>query len=250
MLPPNLTRHYWEARRAYLGAMGQSDGFPITPWFQLTPTERLVVEKEVELLRQAIRTAEEEQDLVAALTPSVAAPASGAPTAETPAEEQPSVSKPTTAAYPVAGEVRMYVSSNRQLPIRYEVLLSPLPDRATLDKKPPQEDRKCLGCSAVATFLKLTSSKYEPRPAPENADTKAFGATGPQATKHVNAEEARGPQVDAFGQAVPRPLFAEPVIIGFDVPTLTEDMLRWKVSDLFAAEIRRDGRLRNIGPVI
>lgn len=250
MLPPNLTRHYWEARRTYLSTMGQSTGFPTTPWFQLTQTERLVAEKEVELLRQAIRTAEEEQDLVAALTPRSAAPADSAPAAETPAEEQPSASEPAK-AYPVAGEVRMYVSSNRKL-LRYEVHISPLPDRATLDKKPPQEDCACLGCSAVAAFLKLTSSKYEPepRPAPENADTKVFGAAGPKATKPVNAEEARGPRAGAFGQAVPRPSFAEPVIIGFDVPSLTEDMLRWKVSDLFNAEILRNGRLRNIGTVI
>ncbi|MFD4795043.1 hypothetical protein [Streptomyces anulatus] len=229
MLPPNLTRHYWEARRKYLSTMGQSDGFPMTPWFQLTPTERLVAEKEVELFRQAIRTAEEEQDLVAAFNPRTAAPADSVPAAETPTEKQPPASKPAK-AYPAPGEVRLYVDSNRKL-LRYEVLVSPLPDRATPDKKPPQKDCQCFGCSAVAAFLKLTSSKYkpEPRPAPE---------------------EARGQRVGVFGEAVPRPSFAEPVIIGFDVPSLSEDMIRWKVSDLFAAEIRRDGRLRNISTVI
>ncbi|MFJ2225600.1 hypothetical protein ACIOFY_36860 [Streptomyces anulatus] len=257
MLPPNLTRHYWEARRAYLSTVGQADGFPMTPWFQLTPTERLVAEKEVELLRQAIRTAEEEQDLVAALTPRTAAPADSAPAAEGPAEEQPSASEPAR-AYPVAGEVRMYVSSDRQLPIRYEVRISPLPNRATLDKQPPQEDCPRLGCSAVAAFLKLTSSKYEPepRPAPKNADTKAFGAAG---QKPVNAEEAQGPRVGMFGRAVAQPVFgaavvqpvfAEPVTVGCDVPGLSEDLIRWKVADIVDAQIRRNGRLRNIGTVI
>ncbi|MFG2408808.1 hypothetical protein ACGFR8_31580 [Streptomyces brevispora] len=63
MLPPNLTRHFWEARRAFLRNAGKE----VEPWFQLTPANRAVAESEVELFRQAIRAAEEEQDLLATL---------------------------------------------------------------------------------------------------------------------------------------------------------------------------------------
>ncbi|MER5222890.1 hypothetical protein [Streptomyces flaveus] len=64
MLPPNLTRHFYEARRTFLKtATGQES----TPWFQLTPAERAVVEAEMEIFRQAIRAAEEEQDLLISL---------------------------------------------------------------------------------------------------------------------------------------------------------------------------------------
>ncbi|MFM9697848.1 hypothetical protein [Streptomyces europaeiscabiei] len=64
MLPPNLTRHFYETRRTFLKtATGQES----TPWFQLTPTERAVVEAEMEIFRQAIRAAEEEQDLLISL---------------------------------------------------------------------------------------------------------------------------------------------------------------------------------------
>ncbi|MEU1273480.1 hypothetical protein [Streptomyces sp. NPDC005799] len=60
-LPPNLTRHFYETRRRFLESAGQES----TPWFRLTASERTVVESEMELFRQAIRAAEEEQDLLA-----------------------------------------------------------------------------------------------------------------------------------------------------------------------------------------
>ncbi|GBQ03932.1 hypothetical protein SSP531S_54110 [Streptomyces spongiicola] len=64
MLPPNLTRHFYETRRTFLkNATGQES----TPWFQLSAMERSVAESEVEIFRQAIRAAEEEQDLLASL---------------------------------------------------------------------------------------------------------------------------------------------------------------------------------------
>ncbi|MFF4057676.1 hypothetical protein ACFYZ0_18205 [Streptomyces sp. NPDC001708] len=63
MLPPNLTRHFYETRRAFLQSAGQDS----TPWFQLSPLERSVVESELEIFRQSIRRAEEEQDLLASL---------------------------------------------------------------------------------------------------------------------------------------------------------------------------------------
>ncbi|WP_411147423.1 hypothetical protein [Streptomyces sp. A30] len=63
MLPPNLTRHFYETRRAFLKSAGQDS----TPWFQLSPLERGVVESEMEIFRQSIRRAEEEQDLLASL---------------------------------------------------------------------------------------------------------------------------------------------------------------------------------------
>ncbi|MDH6449612.1 hypothetical protein M2155_002020 [Streptomyces sp. SAI-119] len=63
MLPPNMTRHFYETRRAFLQSAGQDS----TPWFQLSPLERGVVESEMEIFRQSIRRAEEEQDLLASL---------------------------------------------------------------------------------------------------------------------------------------------------------------------------------------
>ncbi|MGW2496213.1 hypothetical protein ACWCV2_17145 [Streptomyces pseudogriseolus] len=81
MLPPNLTRHFYETRRAFLRSAGQD----ATPWFQLSPMERTVVEGEMELFRQAIRSAEEEQDLLASLDATRAAAATDE---ETPAEEK------------------------------------------------------------------------------------------------------------------------------------------------------------------
>lgn len=64
MLPPNLTRHYYETRRAAL----QAEGEEIAPWFRLTEQEQAAVELDVEFLRRAIRAAEKEQDLIASLT--------------------------------------------------------------------------------------------------------------------------------------------------------------------------------------
>ncbi|MFI5990379.1 hypothetical protein ACIBAC_00795 [Streptomyces sp. NPDC051362] len=61
MLPPNLTRHYYETRRM----LGQAEGVDTAPWFSLTADQRAAIERDVEVLRQAIRRAEEEQDLVA-----------------------------------------------------------------------------------------------------------------------------------------------------------------------------------------
>ncbi|MFG3263028.1 hypothetical protein [Streptomyces bobili] len=76
MLPPNLTRHFYETRRTFLKtATGQES----TPWFQLTPAERAVVEAEMEIFRQAIRAAEEERDLLISLNETAEA---SRPTAE------------------------------------------------------------------------------------------------------------------------------------------------------------------------
>jgi hypothetical protein len=62
MLPPNLTRHYYETRRqAAIVEAGQET----IPWFRLTEEQRSAVEEDVEAFRRAIRRAEEEQDLVA-----------------------------------------------------------------------------------------------------------------------------------------------------------------------------------------
>ncbi|MFI1532104.1 hypothetical protein [Streptomyces griseus] len=281
-LPPNLTRHYWEARRTYLSTVGQTDGYPMTPWFRLTPTERLVVEKEVELLRQAIRTAEEEQDLVAALNARTAAPADSAPAAEAPAEEQPSTSQPTR-GYPVTGKARMYVSSDPTAPIRYEVVLSPLSDRATLDKKPPQEDCQCLGCSAVAAFLKLTTAAVKstvPAGRPSEGEFAARNAAlieqigrarssgHKYAAEHAlrqesgsgAAEGSAGPDQPA---AAPKPttvtealakqgppkwapgtIGSGPVQLAFGTPLLSSDKLSQEVWKIVVAEIRRQN-LRN-----
>ncbi|MEU6462228.1 hypothetical protein [Streptomyces sp. NPDC046976] len=61
MLPPNLTRHYYETRRL----IADNEGTETTPWFRLTAEQRASVERDVEVFRAAIKRAEEEQDLVA-----------------------------------------------------------------------------------------------------------------------------------------------------------------------------------------
>ncbi|MFF4543669.1 hypothetical protein ACFY1J_05390 [Streptomyces sp. NPDC001406] len=85
MLPPNLTRHFYETRRAFLRSAGQES----TPWFQLSPMERTVVESEMEIFRQAIRSAEEEQDLIASLDATRAAAATDKSAAEEPEPAAP-----------------------------------------------------------------------------------------------------------------------------------------------------------------
>ncbi|MET7573352.1 hypothetical protein ABZT04_33380 [Streptomyces sp. NPDC005492] len=80
MLPPNLTRHFYETRRAFLRSAGQES----TPWFRLSPMERAVVESEMEIFRQAIGSAEEEQDLIASLDATRAAAATDKCAAEEP----------------------------------------------------------------------------------------------------------------------------------------------------------------------
>ncbi|MFF4902211.1 hypothetical protein [Streptomyces sp. NPDC001068] len=75
MLPPHLTRHYYETQRRLL----LEEGMDTKPWYRLTPAERASVEQQVEILRQAIRAAEEEQDLVAQYN---APPAADIPAAE------------------------------------------------------------------------------------------------------------------------------------------------------------------------
>jgi hypothetical protein len=70
MLPPNLTRHFYETRRRFLESAGQES----TPWFQLSTADRVVIESEMELFRQAIRAAEEEQDLLASLNAATTEP--------------------------------------------------------------------------------------------------------------------------------------------------------------------------------
>ncbi|PNG22325.1 hypothetical protein [Streptomyces cahuitamycinicus] len=78
-LPRNLTRHFYEARRAFLKSAGQET----TPWFQLPPEERAVVESELGIFRLAIRWAEDEEDLLASLD------ATRAAVADEPAAEEP-----------------------------------------------------------------------------------------------------------------------------------------------------------------
>lgn len=75
MLPPHLTRHFYETRRDFLR---KTTGEGSAPWFQLTALERAVVESEMALFREAIRRAEDEQDLLASLD----ATAGKAPVAE------------------------------------------------------------------------------------------------------------------------------------------------------------------------
>ncbi|MFF8399859.1 hypothetical protein [Streptomyces sp. NPDC016172] len=79
-LPRNLTRHFYEARRAFLQSAGQET----TPWFQLSPEERAVVESELSIFRLGIRWAEDEEDLLTSLDATRAAVANEPAAEETP----------------------------------------------------------------------------------------------------------------------------------------------------------------------
>jgi hypothetical protein len=79
MLPPNLTRNYYEVKRLIAGG----DGRELPHWYQLTAEQKQAEELDVEMFRRAILRAEEEQELVASFN---------APAAE----------QPTTAAEPAA----------------------------------------------------------------------------------------------------------------------------------------------------
>ncbi|MBB4902562.1 hypothetical protein [Streptomyces griseomycini] len=113
-LPPHLTRHFYETRRAFLR---QATGEESTPWFALTALERAVVESEMTLFREAIRRAEEEQDLLASLDA-------------------------TTGTAPVATAAEDAPEHTQDVP------------EATAAEEAP-EDCPCPGCSAVAAVVTL-----------------------------------------------------------------------------------------------
>ncbi|MFD9395030.1 hypothetical protein ACFWBB_31160 [Streptomyces sp. NPDC060000] len=68
MLPPNLTRNYYEVKRL----IAQGEGRELRHWYQLTAEQQRAEELDVELFRRAIFRAEEEQDLVASFNASTA----------------------------------------------------------------------------------------------------------------------------------------------------------------------------------
>ncbi|MFI7415309.1 hypothetical protein ACIBU0_42415 [Streptomyces sp. NPDC049627] len=84
MLPPNLTRNYYEVRRL----IAEGEGRELPHWYQLTVEQKLAEEREVELFRRAILRAEEEQDLVANFN---APAAKDAPAAESTEAAAPAV---------------------------------------------------------------------------------------------------------------------------------------------------------------
>lgn len=85
MLPPNLTRHYYEAKRQALAAQGLATA----PWHQLTEQRRAELEDQMRVFRHAVRLAEQEQDLIAALNAEPAPQAAAA-------EEIPAAEEATT----------------------------------------------------------------------------------------------------------------------------------------------------------
>jgi hypothetical protein len=80
MLPPNLTRNYYEVKRL----VAERDGKELPHWYQLTTEQKQAEELDVEMFRRAILRAEEEQDLVANFN--------------APAAEQPTIAAEPTAA--------------------------------------------------------------------------------------------------------------------------------------------------------
>ncbi|MEV8344606.1 hypothetical protein [Streptomyces niveus] len=70
MLPPNLTRNYYEAKRL----IAEGEGRNLPHWYQLTGQQKAAEDLDVELFRRAILRAEEEQDLVASFNAPPAEP--------------------------------------------------------------------------------------------------------------------------------------------------------------------------------
>ncbi|MFB6700230.1 hypothetical protein [Streptomyces rubiginosohelvolus] len=248
MLPPHLTRHYWETRRTHLQSVGAPAGFPTTPWFQLTPTERLVAEQEMELFRQAIRAAEEEQDLLKALTPQKAAADTN--TAPSPDEERAKKAQPE----PVVA----VVSWTQGPPGRratHALVLRPRSASTEPGKVPSPDECGCSGCSAVAAVLKLTGngSLFQQRARPVTADEKTFG-TGPRETAaaspkpmtFVEALAKWGWPEEASDMGGPRGVFSGPVTFGFDVPSPALEELRRKAQESMATNLYRSSLLRPV----
>ena len=69
MLPPNLTRNYYEVKRL----IAEGEGRDLPHWYQLTGEQKGSEEREIELFRRAILRAEEEQDLVVSFNAPAAA---------------------------------------------------------------------------------------------------------------------------------------------------------------------------------
>lgn len=87
MLPPNLTRNYYEVKRL----VAEGEGRELPHWHQLTGEQKRTEELDVELFRRAVLRAEEEQDLVAKFN---------AP----PVEEPPATPTATTEAAAAGGD--------------------------------------------------------------------------------------------------------------------------------------------------
>ncbi|MFJ4084938.1 hypothetical protein ACIP2Z_39095 [Streptomyces iakyrus] len=84
MLPPNLTRNYYEVKRL----IAEGEGRALPHWYQLTAEQQKAEDLEVEMFRRAILRSEEEQDLVASFN--------------APAAKEPAAAESTEAAAPAA----------------------------------------------------------------------------------------------------------------------------------------------------
>ncbi|MGX1268031.1 hypothetical protein [Streptomyces phaeoluteigriseus] len=80
MLPPNLTRNYYEVKRL----IAEGEGRTLPHWYQLTAEQQRAEDLEVELFRRAILRSEEEQDLVASFNAPAAEPPAAAAETTTP----------------------------------------------------------------------------------------------------------------------------------------------------------------------
>jgi crotonobetainyl-CoA:carnitine CoA-transferase CaiB-like acyl-CoA transferase len=78
MLPPNLTRNYYEVKRL----IAEGEGRELPHWYQLTAEQQRAEDLDVELFRRAILRSEEEQDLVAKFNAPAAQEAPAAEAAE------------------------------------------------------------------------------------------------------------------------------------------------------------------------
>lgn len=74
VLPPNLNRHLYEARRL----AAESNGQELPPWWRVGAEERAVIEADLDTFRRAIRASEEEQDLLGSYSASGASAAAAA----------------------------------------------------------------------------------------------------------------------------------------------------------------------------
>ncbi|MGW2550066.1 hypothetical protein [Streptomyces sp. NPDC001635] len=163
-LPPNLARHFYEARRGYL----QSVGVTIAPWFQLTELERTVNELEIDLVRQAVEAAETEQAIRDQLQPG--SPAAASQPLEDPASpaEEPTAAADDSRAEEPCGclgcQVRRAIEALSE---------PPQPDAADA-KGSNEEDCGHPICRAIRANL---GDLTQPKPDAVDASTNLSGAT-------------------------------------------------------------------------
>ncbi|MGW3028490.1 hypothetical protein [Streptomyces sp. NPDC001221] len=209
-LPPNLARHFYEARRRYL----QGAGVTITPWFQLTTLERAVTEQETDLIRVAIEAAAAEQAIRDQLQPGSPA---GEGAASQPLEDLAPPAEESTAAADDSRSEEPCDCTRCQFRRAIDALFEPPQPEAADAKGSDEEDCGHPLCRAIRSTLASLETPDVPTGATATViplDTRPFGVplTEEELTRLQEAAE-RSLKADGL------PL-ARLVTVGMDLPSL------------------------------